>query len=130
MQPYTVYLYQETALHVSGGISTHHQERIQLYLQYLVLSHRYCYLPLSVGTDLSVLWVAYATHSTLKPVPTLPLVVICTVRLLFVLFYILFLCKCVLPPGDNPIVVNKYIIILSIITVQPRGLTEKLSMYS
>jgi hypothetical protein len=24
-----------------------------------------------VGTDLSVLWVAYATHSTLKPVPTL-----------------------------------------------------------
>jgi len=26
----------------------------------------------SVGTDLSVLWVAYATHSTLKPVPTLP----------------------------------------------------------
>jgi hypothetical protein len=33
---YTVYLYQETALHVSGGTSTHHQERIQLYLQYLV----------------------------------------------------------------------------------------------
>ena len=25
-----------------------------------------------VGTSLSVLWVAYATHSTLKPVPTLP----------------------------------------------------------
>jgi hypothetical protein len=25
----------ENALHVSGGISTHHQERIQLYLQYL-----------------------------------------------------------------------------------------------
>jgi len=25
-----------------------------------------------VGIDLSVLWVAYATHSTLKPVPTLP----------------------------------------------------------
>jgi hypothetical protein len=24
------------ALHVSGGTSTHHQERIQLYLQYLV----------------------------------------------------------------------------------------------
>jgi hypothetical protein len=36
------------------------------------LSHRYCYLPLSVGRGLSVLWVAYATHSTLKPVPTLP----------------------------------------------------------
>jgi hypothetical protein len=25
-----------------------------------------------VGTGLSVLWVAYAIHSTLKPVPTLP----------------------------------------------------------
>jgi hypothetical protein len=36
MQHYTVYLYLETALHVSGGISTHHQERIQLYLQHLV----------------------------------------------------------------------------------------------
>jgi len=35
MQRYTVYLYLETALHVSGGISTHHQERIQLYLQHL-----------------------------------------------------------------------------------------------
>jgi hypothetical protein len=50
MQRCTIYLYLETALHVSGGTSTHHQERIQLYL----------------------LWVAYATHSTLKPVPTLP----------------------------------------------------------
>ena len=28
----------------------------------------------------------------------------------FLLFYILFVCKCVLPPGDNPIAVNKYII--------------------
>jgi hypothetical protein len=36
MQRYTLYLYQETALHVSGGTSTHHQERIQLYLQHLV----------------------------------------------------------------------------------------------
>ena len=33
---YTVYLYPETALHVSGGTSTHHQGRIQLYLQHLV----------------------------------------------------------------------------------------------
>jgi hypothetical protein len=38
------------------------------------------------------------------------LVVICFVRLLFVLFYVLFVCKCVLPPGDNPTAVNKYII--------------------
>ena len=29
-------LYLETALHVSGGISTHHQERLQMYLQHLV----------------------------------------------------------------------------------------------
>jgi hypothetical protein len=56
MQRYTVCLYLETALHVSGGTCTHHQERIQLYLQRLVF----------------VLWVAYATHSTLKPFPTLP----------------------------------------------------------
>jgi hypothetical protein len=36
MQHYTVYLYLETALHVSGGTSAHYQERIQLYLQHLV----------------------------------------------------------------------------------------------
>jgi hypothetical protein len=36
MQRYTVYLYLETALHISGGSSTHHQERIQLYRQHLV----------------------------------------------------------------------------------------------
>jgi hypothetical protein len=36
MQRYTVYFYLETALHVSGGTSTNHQERIQLYLQHLV----------------------------------------------------------------------------------------------
>ena len=36
MQRYTVYLYLETALYVAGGTSTHHQERIQMYLQHLV----------------------------------------------------------------------------------------------
>ena len=37
-------LYLETTQHVSGGTSTHHQERIQLYLRHLVfLSHGYCY---------------------------------------------------------------------------------------
>jgi hypothetical protein len=30
MQRYTVYLYLEIALHVSGGTSTHYQERIHL----------------------------------------------------------------------------------------------------
>jgi hypothetical protein len=36
MQRYIIYLYLETALHVSDGTSTHHQQRIQLYLQHLV----------------------------------------------------------------------------------------------
>jgi hypothetical protein len=36
MQRYTLYLYVETALHVSGGTFTHHQEHIKLYLQHLV----------------------------------------------------------------------------------------------
>ena len=71
MQRYTVSLYLETALHVSGGTSTHHQERIQLYLQHLVFVTP---LLLSAAiveeleTGLSVLWVTYATHSTLKPI--------------------------------------------------------------
>jgi hypothetical protein len=47
MQRYTVYLYLETAQHISGGTFTHHQERIQLYLRQLVFVTRYCYLPLS-----------------------------------------------------------------------------------
>jgi hypothetical protein len=75
MQRYTVYLYLETTLYVSGGTSTHHQERIQLYLQHLVFV-----TPLLLSDAIveelelvmSVLWVAYATHSTLKPVPNLP----------------------------------------------------------
>jgi len=36
MQRHTVYFYLETALHVLGGTTTHHQERKQLYLQHLV----------------------------------------------------------------------------------------------
>jgi len=37
MQQYAVYLYLQIALHVSGGISTHYQELISLYLQHLAL---------------------------------------------------------------------------------------------
>jgi hypothetical protein len=37
MQRYTVYLYLETALHVLGGTTTQHQERKQLYLQFLMM---------------------------------------------------------------------------------------------
>jgi hypothetical protein len=72
---FTVYLYLETALHVSGGNTTHNQKRIQLYLQHpSVICHTaiaICRYRGRVGTGLSVLWVAYATQSTLKPVPTL-----------------------------------------------------------
>ena len=48
----------------------------------------------------------YGPHSS-------TLVVICVVRLLFV-FYVLFVCKCVLPPGDNPVAVNKRITYISL----------------
>jgi hypothetical protein len=56
MQRYTVYLHLETALHVSGGTSTHHQEHIQLYLHLVFVTTP---LMLSAG----VLWVAYAARS-------------------------------------------------------------------
>jgi len=45
----------ETALHVSGGTSTHPQERKQLYLQYLVLVTPLLLSAAIVGTGLSVL---------------------------------------------------------------------------
>jgi hypothetical protein len=72
MQRYTAYLYLETALHVSGGTSTHYQERKQVYLQHLVFVTPLLLSAAIVETGVSVLWVAYATHSTLTPVPTLP----------------------------------------------------------
>jgi len=59
MQRYTVYLYLETAPHVSGGNPTHRQERIQLYLQNLAFV-----TPLLLS--------AAIVDSTLKQVPTLP----------------------------------------------------------
>ena len=46
-----------TALHVSGVTITHLQK------------HK---TTVTTASDLSVLWVAYATHNTLKSVPTLP----------------------------------------------------------
>jgi hypothetical protein len=52
-----------TALHVSGVTITHLQEHKTTITT--ASGNRYI-----VG--LSVLWVAYATHNTLKPVPTLP----------------------------------------------------------
>ena len=52
MQLYTVYLHLETALHVSGGTSTHHQERIQLCLQHLVFVTPLL-LPAAIAADSS-----------------------------------------------------------------------------
>ena len=52
----------KTALHVSGGISTHHQEHTQLYLQYLVLV-KPLLLPAAIVDELelvlSVMWELY-----------------------------------------------------------------------
>jgi len=62
--------YLENALHVSSGTITHHQERKQLYLQHLLFVTPLL-LSAAIVEELE-LWVAYATHSTLKPVPTLP----------------------------------------------------------
>jgi len=67
--------YLETALHVSGGTTTHHQERKTTVSTASGICHtvtaicRYCG---GIGTGLNVLWVAYATHSTIKPVPAPP----------------------------------------------------------
>ena len=56
MKRYTVYLYLETALHVSGGISPHYQEHTQLYLQYLVLV-KPLLLPAVIVEELELLYV-------------------------------------------------------------------------
>jgi hypothetical protein len=50
MQLYTVYLYLETALYVSGVSFTHHQERMQLYLQSLAFGNIF-YIPIHIQLD-------------------------------------------------------------------------------
>jgi len=50
----TQFIYSwKTALHASGGISTHHQEHTQLYLQYLILVNPLL-LPASIVEDLEL----------------------------------------------------------------------------
>jgi hypothetical protein len=67
--------YLETALHVSGGTSTHHQESKQLCLQHLVFVTPLL-LPAAIVEGLELVWVCCGwrkpptAHS--KPVPTLP----------------------------------------------------------
>jgi hypothetical protein len=60
-QRYTVYLYLETALHVSGGISTHHQEHIQLCLQDLVFVTPLL-LSAAIVEELEPVWVCCGWH--------------------------------------------------------------------
>jgi len=54
----------------------------------------------------------YGPHSS-------TLFLVCIVQLLYVLFCVLFVCKCLLPPGCNPIAVNKYIISYQIFRTCP-----------
>jgi hypothetical protein len=56
MQRYTDYLYLETALHISGGTSTHHQVRIQLYQQHLIF-FKPLLLPPAIVEELEPVWV-------------------------------------------------------------------------
>jgi hypothetical protein len=57
MQRYTVYLYLETAVHVLGSTSTHHQERIQLYLQDLLFVTTPLLLSAAIVEELEPVWV-------------------------------------------------------------------------
>jgi len=58
--------YLETALHVSGGTITHHQERKQLYLQHLVFVTPLL-LPAAIVEEVELVWLCCAVNSTLKP---------------------------------------------------------------
>jgi hypothetical protein len=50
-----------------------HYGNILIYIQQDTMLHSLFYLETVLHVSgLSVLWLAYATHSTLKPVPTLP----------------------------------------------------------
>jgi hypothetical protein len=67
MQRYTVYLYLETALHVSDGTSAHHQERIQLYLQHLVfVAPLLLFAAIVEELELCIYWNIFTMHGTLK----------------------------------------------------------------
>jgi len=57
-----VHLYLETTLRVSGGTSTHHQERIQLYLQHLLF-----FTPLLLSAAISWNWFECAVGGVRHP---------------------------------------------------------------
>jgi hypothetical protein len=66
MQRYTVYLYLETALGVLGGTCTHHQERIQLYLQHLI-SVTPLLLSAAIVEELEPVWVCCGWRTPRTP---------------------------------------------------------------
>jgi hypothetical protein len=70
MQRYTVYLYLETALHVSAGTSNHHQERIQLHLQHLVFVTP-SLLSAAIVEELKPVWVCCGWRTQLSTVAML-----------------------------------------------------------
>ena len=72
MQRYTVYLYLETALHVSGVTSTHHQERIQLYLEHLLFVTPLL-LSAAIVEELELVSPVSAPPAVSKPVWHIPL---------------------------------------------------------
>jgi hypothetical protein len=87
-----------------------------VYTNYLVMyCDRLYYLYPTPGSLFSVyflffsLFIIALSAKTGHGLHSSTLVVICVVRLLFLLFYVFFVCKCALPPGDNPIAVKKYI---------------------
>jgi hypothetical protein len=61
--------YLETALHVLGGTITHHQERKQPYLQYLVFVTPLL-LSAAIVEELELVWVCCGWRTS--PLPTLP----------------------------------------------------------
>ena len=63
--------YLETALHVSGGTTTHHQQRKQLYLQHLVFVRRFLLLA-TVHTAMLYV-IQFYSQAVCKPVWHIPL---------------------------------------------------------
>jgi hypothetical protein len=62
-----------------------------------------------VGTGARYMMVSSKLVISSKFVICVVLFVIRVVLLLIVIFYVLFMCECVLPPGVNPTVADKYI---------------------
>jgi hypothetical protein len=66
-------------------------------------------LPQLYGKCQGIIIIRLGTANTLPNLLFVFFFVIRVVLLLIVMFYVLFMCKCVLPPGVNPTAVDKYI---------------------